>query len=190
MREVAQRECNHDRVHYLDGSAESIPAGDQSFDYCLLYLVWHHVLDPVHAAGEIARVLRPGGVLLCRSQFSDHMPDLWWLHHFPSGPAADAAMYRSLTEELSIFGKAGLDPSPGLTWVDEPSPGTKAERLERLRTRTLSVLHRMPDEDFATGLASLAREVLHEPDAPAPAEQASLLVLRKPGRHRSTEGLP
>jgi hypothetical protein len=67
------------------------------------------------------------------------------------------------------------------TRVDEPSPGNKAERLEKLRTRTLSVLHQMSDEDFATGLASLAREVLHNPDAPAPGKQASLLVLRKTG---------
>lgn len=88
-------------------------------------------------------------------------------------------MYRPLTDEINIFGKAGLEPSPGLTWVDEPSLGTKAERLEQLRTRTLSVLHRMSDEDVATGLASLAREVLHEPDAPAPGQQVSLLVLRK-----------
>jgi SAM-dependent methyltransferase len=181
MREVAERESYDDRVRYVDGSAESIPAGDQSFDYCLLYFVWHHVRHPADAAREIARVLRPGGVLLCRSQFSDHMPDLWWLHHFPSGPAADAAMYRPFAEEISILGEAGLEPTPGLTWVNEPSLGTKAERLERLRTRTLSVLHRMSDEDFVTGLASLAREMLNGPDAPAPGEQVSLLVLRKSG---------
>jgi SAM-dependent methyltransferase len=181
MRRVAERESNHDHVRYVDGSAETIPAGDQSFDYCLLYLVWHHVVDRAVAAREIARVLRPGGVLLCRSQFSDHMADLWWLRHFPSGPEADAAMYRPLAQEIGVFAEAGLKPAPGLTWVDEPSLGTKVARLERLRTRTLSVLHRMSDADVATGLASLAREVLDEPDAPAPGEQVSLLVLKKAG---------
>jgi SAM-dependent methyltransferase len=179
MRQVAERESSHDHVRYVDGSAESIPAGDQAFDYCLLYLVWHHVGDPSGAAREIARVLRPGGVLLCRSPFSDHMPDLWWLRHFPSGPEADAAMYRPLADEIGVFATAALQASPGLTWVEEPSLGKKAERLERLRTRTLSVLHRMSDEDVATGLASLTRDVLDEPDAPAPGELASLLVLRK-----------
>jgi SAM-dependent methyltransferase len=148
--------------------------------------VWHHVVDHAVAAREIARVLRPGGVLLCRSQFSDHMPNLWWLRHFPSGPEADAAMYRPLAEEIGVFAEAGLEPAPGLTWVGEPSLGSKAERLERLRTRTLSVLHRMSDEDVATGLASLAREVLDEPDAPAPGEPVSLLVLKKAaGRSRT-----
>jgi hypothetical protein len=37
----------------------------------------------------------------------------------------------------------------------------------------------MPDEDVATGLESLACEVYDEPGAAAPAELASLLVLRK-----------
>jgi hypothetical protein len=112
MREVAERESSHDQVRYLPGSAENIPAADQSVDYCLLHLVWHHVRDRAGAAKEIARVLRPGAPLLCRSQFSDHMFDLWWLRHFPSGPEADAAMYRSLAEEVAVFGAAGLTPSP------------------------------------------------------------------------------
>ena len=98
-------------VRYVAGTAEQIPADDQSFDYCLLYLVWHHVADPTVAAREVARVLRPGGVVLCRTQLSDHMPDLWWLRHFPSGPAADAAMYRPLTDELAFFEAAGLQAS-------------------------------------------------------------------------------
>jgi SAM-dependent methyltransferase len=181
MRAVAERESTHALVRYAPGSAERIPADSASFDYCLLYLVWHHVQDPDGAAREIARVLRPGGVLLCRAQFSDHMPDLWWLGHFPSGPEADAAMYRPLADEIAVFADAGLAPAPGLTWVDEPPLGTKREQLERLRTRTLSVLHRMPDQDVAAGFASLELEVREDPDAPTSGQPVTLLVLRKPG---------
>jgi SAM-dependent methyltransferase len=179
MRRTAKLECAHPQVRHVAGSAESIPADDASFDYCLMYLVWHHVNDLERAAQEIARVLRPGGVLLCRAQFSDHMPDLWWLRHFPSGPAADAAMYRPLVDEIALFTAAGLEPSPGLTWVQEPSLGTKAERLEQLRTRTLSVLHRMPDDDVTAGFASLEAEVATDPHAAAPGQAVTLLVMRK-----------
>jgi ubiquinone/menaquinone biosynthesis C-methylase UbiE len=59
MRSVAERESRHDNVVYVSGSAESIPAADRSFDYCLLYFVWHHVIDRAVAAREVARVLRP-----------------------------------------------------------------------------------------------------------------------------------
>lgn len=79
MRETAKRSSVHEDVRYLPGSAEEIPLEDESFDYCLMFLAWHHVTDPSRGAEEIARVLRPGGVLLCRAQFSDQMPDLWWL---------------------------------------------------------------------------------------------------------------
>lgn len=181
MRQVAERDAVHPQVQYASGTAEDIPASEASLDYCLLYLVWHHVADPASAAREIMRVLRPGGTLLCRSQFSDRMPNLWWLHHFPPGPETDAAMYRSLDEDLSTFMDAGLEPAPGLVWVDEPSLGTKAQRLEQLRTRTLSVLHRMPDEDVSVGFASLEAEVRADPDAPAPGQPVTLLIMRKPG---------
>lgn len=180
MRRVAETESTHPGVRYLAGSAERIPAADDTFDYCLMFLVWHHVTDRDAAAREIVRVLRPGGTLLCRTQFSDLLPDLWWRRHFPRGREVDAAMYRPLAVELAGFEAAGLVPDPGLTWVDQPSEGTKRERLEALRTRTVSSLARMPDEDVAAGFASLAAEVAADPDAPAPGVRASMLVLRKP----------
>ncbi len=180
MRSVACTESTHDDVRYLAGSAENIPADDESFDYCLMFLAWHHVTEPDRAAQEVARVLRPGGVLLCRTQFADLMPNLWWLRHFPNGWEADAAMYRTLEEDLACFSSAGLEPAPGLVWVDEPSLGTKKERLDQVRTRTLSVLHRMSDEDFTAGVASLEQEVARDPDQPAPTHPVTLLVVTKP----------
>jgi SAM-dependent methyltransferase len=180
MRRVAAQVSAHTDVDYVDGCAEDIPTSDAAMDYCLMYLSWHHVLDRTRAAEEIVRVLRPGGLLLCRTQLSDQMPDLWWLRHFPFGPAADAAMYRPLADDLGVFTSAGFEPAPGLTWVAEPSAGTKAERLEKLRTRTLSVLDRMADDDFDAGLASLSAEVRKTPQELAPGNAASLLVMRKP----------
>src|SRR3954470_7508937 len=43
------------------GPAESIPFEDGSFDRALAQLVFHFVSDPIAAAGEMARVTRPGG---------------------------------------------------------------------------------------------------------------------------------
>ncbi len=185
MREIADREAAHPRVRYLPGSAESIPVEDESMDYCLLFLAWHHVEEPQAAAREIARVLRPGGVLLCRTPLADQMPDLWWLHHFPSGASTDAAMYRTRDEEIATFTQAGLESGPGVVWVDEPSIASRRQRLEQLQTRTLSVLCRLSDDDFATGITSLEGEVALDPDAPAPGQAASLLVMQKP-RHEDT----
>lgn len=76
MREIASAEAGHPHVRYLPGSAESIPLSDAAVDYTLIFLAWHHVRDKPRAAREIARVTRPGGTLLLRAQFSDHMPRL------------------------------------------------------------------------------------------------------------------
>lgn len=49
-------------VPVLDGSGESIPVPDASADAVLCAQAWHWV-DPPAAGAEVARVLRPGGVL-------------------------------------------------------------------------------------------------------------------------------
>lgn len=180
MRKVAETTASHPQVRYRRGSAEAIPATDESLDYGLMFLVWHHVDDPVLAAREIARVVRPGGILLCRTPFADQMPDLWWLRHFPGGAQADAAMFRTFAEEMAIFTAAGFEGASGPVRVDKPSHSTKKEELDRLRTRTLSVLHRMPDKDFAIGITSLEAEIARTPHEPAPEAPSTMMVLRKP----------
>lgn len=49
-------------VRVLDGSGEHIPLPDGSVDAVVAAQAWHWV-EPVTASAEVARVLRPGGVL-------------------------------------------------------------------------------------------------------------------------------
>jgi SAM-dependent methyltransferase len=50
-------------VHVLRGSAEALPFPDGTFDTAVACLVFCTIPDPLWAAGEIKRVLRPGGEL-------------------------------------------------------------------------------------------------------------------------------
>jgi len=50
------------QVRTVIGSAEQLPFGDAEFDVVTVAQAWHWV-DPVVAAAECARVLRPGGLL-------------------------------------------------------------------------------------------------------------------------------
>ena len=52
-------------VSLLEGNAESIPADNDSFDVVLASLSLMYVISRDAAAREIARVLRPGGWLVC-----------------------------------------------------------------------------------------------------------------------------
>lgn len=60
-------------VEVLEGDALDIPAADGSFDFALSNLVLHHVPPERRAdcAGELARVLRPGGLLVYADMFCD-----------------------------------------------------------------------------------------------------------------------
>lgn len=181
MREIAEltlAQSPQPGVRYLAGSAEAIPVASGSADYALMFLSWPHVQDKPRAVHELARVLRPGGRLLLRSQFSDHLPDLWWLKPFPRSDEVHALPFEPLHEVIAMFTSAGWRVVSFGT-VLEPSPGTRGEMLERLRLRTFSVFGHFTAEEQETGLRGLAQIVAADPDAPAPAEPCTLLTLER-----------
>lgn len=178
MREVAEAQPRHPGVRYLAGSAEDLPVPSASADYALMFLSWHHVQDKPRAARELARAVRPGGRLIIRSGYGDQMPWIWWLEHFPNGFAKDAVLFPPLHEVIETFTTAGWRVRTFGPFT-EPSPGTYAEMLERLRLRTHSIFTQFTDEEIATGFERLERAVAADPDAPAPAEPAPLLSFER-----------
>ncbi len=180
MREVAQAHSRHPEARYLAGSAEDLPVPSSSADYALMFLSWHHVQDQPEAIRELARVLRPGGRLLLRANFSDHHPRPWWLAYFPRGYEADAALFQPLHEVIAMFSAAGWRVVDFST-VAEPSAGTRGEMLDRLRLRTLSFFAQLSPDELEVGFRRLEQAVAEAPDEPAPGVSESLLTL-EPGR--------
>jgi ubiquinone/menaquinone biosynthesis C-methylase UbiE len=178
MREVAQAQSRHPGVRYLAGSAEDMPVPSGSADYALLFLSWHHVQDKPAAARELARVVRPGGRLLLRANFSDHHPRPWWLEHFPRGLEADTALFQPLHEVIATFTADGWRVASFGT-VTEPSYGTRADMLQRLRLRTLSFFAQLRPDEVEAGLRSIEQAVAADPGAPAPELCEPLLTLER-----------
>jgi ubiquinone/menaquinone biosynthesis C-methylase UbiE len=176
MREVAQAQPPHPGVRYLAGAAEDIPVPADSADYALMFLSWHHVQDKPAAVRELARVLRPGGRLLLRANFRDHHPRPWWLEYFPRGYEADAAIFQPLHEVIEMFTSAGWRVADYGT-VTEPSVGTRAAMLERLRLRTLSLFGQLSPDEIEAGFRRLEASVATTPDTPAPVFPEPLLTL-------------
>jgi ubiquinone/menaquinone biosynthesis C-methylase UbiE len=178
MREIAQAQSQPAGVRYLAGSAEDIPVPSGSADYALMFLSWHHVQDKPRAARELARVLGPAGRLLLRANFCDHHPRPWWLEHFPRGYEVDAALFQPLHEVIATFTSDGWRVASFGTVV-EPSPGSRADMLERLRLRTLSFCGQLSPDELDAGFHRLEQAVAADPDAPAPALSEPLLTLER-----------
>ncbi len=105
-------------VEVLAGSAERIPLDDDSVDAVLVAQAWHWV-DPLRAVPEVARVLRPGGVL-----------GLVWNVRDPSAPWA--AELERIVSSSTESGAESLEPRVGppfpalerrdVAWVNTVTP--------------------------------------------------------------------
>lgn len=180
MREIAAETASHPAVTYLEGSAEAIPLPDASCDLALLFLSFHHFPDQVGGLRELARVIRPGGVVLLRSQFTDQMPDLPWYQYFPSARRVDAEMYLPLEEVRALAAEAGLLAAPELNWVQPDTPGTLRASYERVKHRAYSTFEHLQADEMEAGFAAFERDAEADPERELPAIPAALLVLNRP----------
>ena len=109
--------------HVADLQETGLPA--DSYDGVFCTQVLHHLPEPERALGEIARLLRPGGVAVLS------VPHLVWLHNEPHD------YYRFTSHGLRrLLGKAGLEevriaPVGGLICFLAYAPSTFALALLR-----------------------------------------------------------
>lgn len=92
------------------GDASRLPFADASMDTVLLLEVLEHLRHPAQALSEIARVLRPGGILLLT------LPFLYPVHDAPQ----DYQRYtvHGLQREIEAAGLVEVEPSPTLGSVE------------------------------------------------------------------------
>lgn len=154
MRRTAEAEGGHPRVTYVAGKAEAIPRPDASADFVLMFLSWHHVVDKVAAAREIARVLRPGGRLILRGTFRDRIPDHWWRGYFPRSWDVERAMFESEAETRARFEAVGFRTVESVQ-MEVPFEEDMAAAIDRLKFRAVSVFEHLTEQELAEGFSRL-----------------------------------
>jgi SAM-dependent methyltransferase len=142
------------RVPTFVGTAESLPLPDASLDAVVLGQAWHWV-DPVPASAEVARVLRPGGVLgLIWNVRDDDEP---WVRRLT------AIMHGSRAEEMMAEGGPTVaEPFIGVEarWWRWTRPMTRDALFDMARSRSY-IITAPPDERerIEAGLAELFDEL-------------------------------
>jgi ubiquinone/menaquinone biosynthesis C-methylase UbiE len=88
----------NDKVRWLNGSAENIPADDDSFDGGIATLTIHHWTDLRKAFAEIYRVLKQNAQLVIFTATPEQMLGYWLNHYFPK-------MLKDSMRQMPDFGK-------------------------------------------------------------------------------------
>lgn len=94
----ARRKDVESRVIWQRGIAETLPLAPDSLHGVLVQLVLHHLTDLAAAFANIAKLLRPGGVVLIFTVLPEQARAHWLADYFPSMVKRDALTLPSLAD--------------------------------------------------------------------------------------------
>jgi ubiquinone/menaquinone biosynthesis C-methylase UbiE len=179
MRHQARTTRAHPQVAYVGGLGEQLPLRDGCCDSAWLSTVIHHLSDLAACAGELRRVVRPGGWVLIRNAFPDRPEPGTRLFTF--WPAARAILARAPTVQATIgsFSDAGFT-LQRLEQISDQSAASLKEAYDRARVRADSLLRLLPDADFFQGLETLERAAAAETTPTPVIRRLDLVVLQAP----------
>jgi SAM-dependent methyltransferase len=171
-RELAEREGVD--IDYVEGDAEALPAGDESFDVVLS--VFGCMFAPRHGvtAAELARVLRPGGRLVITAWTPDgNMGELFGAlgAYMPPPPplAEPPLLWGSEDHVRGLFAGTGIELELTREGIEFPRFASLDEEIEWATAKfgPLVIARRMlPPERFAALLAD-SRRLLEAQTGPA-----------------------
>lgn len=154
---VEQLTPKHTSPDLLLGDATALPIRDDAFRAAMIVHVFHLVASVEAAAGEIRRVLAPGGVLLHQSRRPTEETDRLWNDSYEFwGQLLRARGFergeRRLLPEIRDAPVATGAHIEVIDVMDSAEPSTVDEEIERLRTRCSAWTWQVPDAIFDDAL--------------------------------------
>ncbi len=153
MLDVARRK--NTRVSWFEGSAESLPFPDGSYDFIYSVNILHHVRDRAAYFREAFRVLADGGWVVTVTDSERTIRQRGFFHYFPEAIEPEVARYPKSGEIPQLLSSSGFgevyDETMELTYVVSDSAP-----FER---KVFSFLFLISDEAFNKGLNYLRRDL-------------------------------
>jgi ubiquinone/menaquinone biosynthesis C-methylase UbiE len=156
-------------ITWLRASADALPLAGARIDLVFMYLVYHHLGDPLAALRECARVLTSSGRLLVINATVDILDSLRWLPFFPSAREIDVARLPTRRRLCDVAQEAGL-PLIRQRTVVYPVASNLSVYADHVATRTFSTLQLISDDEFRRGASEFRRYCTRE-DRGQPVEE-------------------
>ena len=142
------------KVTFLRGSAEYIPLTDGLADLIILSQVYHHIEDKKRAFSEIKRVLKTDKFLCIRTSTTENLNTILYLRFFPPALKKDMEFLPSRNDIIDTVHSSGFK-LKGHEIVQQKFANNLEEYCEKIKSRGLSDLVSITNEEFHDGLAKL-----------------------------------
>jgi len=155
MIRVARRKEHSEMVTWELCCAESLPFPDSSFDCAYMFFVIQHLEEPLHALGEIYRVLRPGGRLIVATASHAMLRGEYFYRFFPGLLGAELSRFPSIPALRRSLADGGYRRVRTLRVEGDADYLTLDEYAAWVAGKPLSTFYLLPEEEFAQGLTRL-----------------------------------
>jgi SAM-dependent methyltransferase len=123
--------------------AHALPFADESFEAVLSMNAFEHYHDPARVAGEVLRVLKPGGQILVHTAFLQPLHEA--PHHFYNATRHGVAHWFAAFETVDLSVSDNFNPMNALAWIAAEAEQILAEGVgeaaaERFAAMTLGEL--------------------------------------------------
>ena len=141
-------------IHFIHSPAENIPFKEDTFDFIFMTEVVHHLSDVYATVSEIYRILKPDSTFCIATQSHKQIELRMTSRFFPATVPIDKARYPRIVELEDMQREIGFNDVHSKSFEFSPEE-LGAAYLETVEKRGYSMLHKISDEDYKSGVTQL-----------------------------------
>jgi ubiquinone/menaquinone biosynthesis C-methylase UbiE len=141
-------------IIFTQSPAENLPFTRGAFDFVFMTEVVHHLEDVKSSLSEIHRVLKPECCMCIVTQSHKQIEHRLTTRFFPPTASIDKARYPRIDELETLLFSIGFKEVHSKHYEYEPVR-LGQEYLETIKVRGFSMLHKISDECYESGLEAL-----------------------------------